>query len=65
MWNFDISTRNWKRSGFLEKNEILEVKRKESKNGDDEVDVDCCIEDLKSINLRSLGDLSPKSLNYI
>ncbi|KAI8000205.1 hypothetical protein LOK49_LG09G00318 [Camellia lanceoleosa] len=65
MRNFDISTSNWKRSSFPGKSEIWEVKREESEGGAGQVDVDCCVEDLESVNLPSLGDLSPKALNYI
>ncbi|KAI8017050.1 Peptidyl-prolyl cis-trans isomerase CYP59 [Camellia lanceoleosa] len=65
MRNFDISTSNWKRSGFPGESEIWEVKREESEGGAGQVDVDCCVEDLESVNLPSLGDLSPKALNYI
>ncbi|KAI8013509.1 hypothetical protein LOK49_LG05G00790 [Camellia lanceoleosa] len=65
MRNFDISTSNWKRSGFPGESEIWEVKREESEGRAGQVDVDCCVEDLESVNLPSLGDLSPKALNYI
>ncbi|CAL5325767.1 unnamed protein product [Camellia sinensis] len=65
MRNFGMSTSNWKRSGFPGESEISEVKREESEGGAGQVDVDCCVEDLESVNLPSLGDLSPKALNYI
>ncbi|KAI7985402.1 hypothetical protein LOK49_LG14G01172 [Camellia lanceoleosa] len=51
--------------GFSRESEIWEVKREESEGGAGQVDVDCCVEDLESVNLPSLGDLSPKALNYI
>ncbi|KAL6958689.1 hypothetical protein U1Q18_045412 [Sarracenia purpurea var. burkii] len=66
MRNFDISTCNRKSSGFPGENEISVVKCEGSEDGAaGEVDADHCVVDLQSINLQSLGDLSPEVLNYI
>ncbi|PSS33725.1 Cytadherence high molecular weight protein [Actinidia chinensis var. chinensis] len=63
--NFDIPTNDWKSWGFLGENEISEVQRGESKGGASDVDDDHCAEDLQSIILQSLGDLTPEALKYI
>ncbi|GFS31037.1 hypothetical protein Acr_00g0015290 [Actinidia rufa] len=65
MRNFDIPTNDWKSWGFLGENEISDVQRGESEGGASDVDDDHCAEDLQSINLQSLGDLTPEALKYI
>ncbi|PSS35181.1 Cytadherence high molecular weight protein [Actinidia chinensis var. chinensis] len=65
MRNFDIPTNDWKSWGFLGENEISELQRGKREGGAIEVDNDHCAEDLQSINLQSLGDLTPEALKYI
>ncbi|KAL3526466.1 hypothetical protein ACH5RR_011122 [Cinchona calisaya] len=61
MRNFDLSLYDRKRSDFLDENGVSELMREESEKGSG----DGCIEDLDSINVECLGNLSPEVLNYI
>ena len=65
MRNFNIPTNDCKSWGFLGENEMSEVQHGKSDGGAIEVDNDHCAEDLQSINLQSLGDLTPEALKYI
>ncbi|KAI8541569.1 hypothetical protein RHMOL_Rhmol08G0072600 [Rhododendron molle] len=66
MRNLDISTDDWRSTNFLGGNEISEVKCEENEGGGaSDVEVDTCGEDLQSIDIESLANLSPGALKYI